>query len=286
MARFGIRSTRTLTQHRAHLNGAPVQGVVRSDALSYLRSLPDDCVDLCVTSPPYWAKRTYGAGSEELGQERVPEEYLDRLLAIFAEARRVLRPSGWAAVNLGDTMSNQPGRGRGSAKRAISAAAQKASAIAPDQRQLDMPVKSATLIPWRFAYRMGREQRWVVRPHVTWHKLGHQPEHVNDRLTLASEPLLLFTPTGRSFYRHPRQDGASANETDVWSITVGRGTRGKGHPAVFPEALVERSIQRFCPAWGVVIDPFAGSGTVGDVATRLGRTFLGCDLVNWAAEDA
>gem|GEM_PF-1037675 len=270
----------------AKCDTVPYGRIVQADALAYLQTLPAGCVDLCLTSPPYWAKRTYSTDPRELGQERAPAVYLAALVAICAEVRRVLRPSGWFLLNVADTYANQPGRGRGSAKRAISAAAQRATASAPDKRLLDHPLKSLTFIPWRLADTL-TAHGWRARNVISWHKLGHQPEHVNDRLTQAWEPIFALTPAATSFYAHPRDRG-TANENDHWSIPVGRGTRGAGggHPAVFPDVLVERAITRFCPPGGVVLDCFAGSGTVRDVAQRMGRLSLGCDLVDWGEASA
>lgn len=274
-----------VTPARAKCDTPAYDQVVRAEALAYLRSLPAACVDLCITSPPYWAKRTYSTDPRELGQERSPEEYLARMVAICTEVRRVLKPSGWFLLNVADTYSNQPGRGRGSAKRAISPAAQRATASAPDKRLLDRPVKCKTQIPERLALRLVDEAGFWHRNTITWVKVGHQPEHLNDRLTQASEPILVLSAGARSYYA--RDAHATANDTDVWELPVGRRRgAGNGHPAVFPDALVERAIRRFCPPGGVVLDCFAGSGTVLDVAQRMGRRFLGCDLIDWRTDGA
>jgi DNA modification methylase len=111
-------------------------------------------------------------------------------------------------------------------------------------------------------------------------KLGHQPENVHDRFTQAWEPVYVLTRA-----RHAYLDRGAWDErpTDVWAIPVGRRGAAGGHPAPFPEELVRRALRHACPPGGVVLDPFAGSGTVLAVARAEGRRFLGCDL---APDDA
>jgi len=195
--------------------------IVKADALTFLRGIPDATASLCFTSPPYWAKRTYAGDPHELGQERTPWQYIARLLIVCGELRRVLTPTGWLILNLADTYSGQPGRGRGGATRAISPSAQLASASAPDHRRLDRPRKSLTGIPWRLADALTQEG-WYWRNTIAWIKTGHQPENVNDRLTQAWEPLLCLANGPHSEYNHPRTHG-QANDTDVWRIPAGPG---------------------------------------------------------------
>ncbi|HXI19415.1 MAG TPA: site-specific DNA-methyltransferase [Chloroflexota bacterium] len=250
-------------------------------ALSFLArlALTDQRVHLCITSPPYWAKRTYGGGSDELGQERTPEEYLARLRQIIGAISRLLVPGGWLLLNLGDTYASQPGQYRGdpSRVRGISDKAAAANATATADREWDVPDKSLCLIPWRLLTSLVMEDGWICRNVVAWSKRGHQPENVGDRWTQAWEPVLALTRTQTPFF--DRTDG----KADVWDLAVGRQGDGGDHPAVFPDDLVRRAIAQTCPPEGVVLDPFAGSGTVLRVAQTMGRRFLGCDLItDWA----
>ena len=257
--------------------------IVQSDALTYLRERETAKTDLCITSPPYWAKRTYGAGEDELGQEARPLDYLTKLRTIIAEIKRVLRPTGWLLLNVGDTLASQPGRYRGDPDRArgVSDKVRDAASGALDHRQWDVPDKSLCLIPWRLLSALVLEDGWRCRNVIAWHKVGHQPENVGDRLTQAWEPVFALTPGEYPYY--DRDALIDDRPVDVWRIPVGRNGDGGRHPAVFPDQLVERAIRLACPLAGVVLDPFAGSGTVLHVATQLGREFLGCDLVDWGA---
>jgi DNA modification methylase len=252
-----------------------------TNALGYLLGLPEASADVCVTSPPYWAKRTYVPGAPlELGQEPTPELYVDALCEIVGEIGRVLTPEGCLFLNLGDTLGSQPGQYRGDPerRRGISDQAIRANGSAVADRQLDVAEKSFCLIPERVMLRLVLQLGWRLAGKVVWHKVGHQPENVFDRLTQAWEPVYVLTRSRHAYFKRGDE------RTDVWAIPVGRGGEAAGHLAPFPEALVERAIRHACPDGGTVLDPFAGSGTTLTVARRMGRRFLGCDLATDPAE--
>ena len=79
--------------------------ILEGDALTNLRSTPDGAVQCCVTSPPYWGLRDYGAEGQ-LGLEPTPEEYVERMVEVFREVRRVLWDDGTLWLNLGDSYHN------------------------------------------------------------------------------------------------------------------------------------------------------------------------------------
>ena len=258
----------------------PYDRVVRGvDAGEYLRALPDGCADVAITSPPYWMKRRYLPGDpRELGQEPDPADYVDRLCAVLDGVGRVLAPAGTLWLNLGDTLGSQPGgyRGDPARRRGLSAQAVAANATAPAGRELDVPAKSFCLIPETVALRLVLDSGWRLLAKIAWAEaVGHQPENVHDRFTQAWEPVYVLTRA-----RHAYLDRGAWDErpTDVWAIPVGRRGAAAGHPAPFPEELVRRALRHACPPGGVVLDPFAGSGTVLAVARAEGRRFLGCDL--------
>lgn len=257
--------------------------VLPMDALTYLRALPDACVDLCVTSPPYWAKRAYSAGDpDELGQEPDPGTYVEALRRIVGQIGRVLTETGWLFLVLGDTYASQPGQQRGDPDRlrGISASSRRYSGSAPAGRRFDVPDKSLCLVPWRLLTALVQGEGWRCRNVICWHKPNHLPENLNDRLTQAWEPVFALTRSEYPYFQR------GAGEGDLWAIAVGHEPNPNGHPAVFPSRLVHRIIGHACPPGGVVLDPFAGSGTVLRVAHSEGRRFLGCDLVEWQGEDA
>ena len=86
--------------------------LLTGDAIEILRTLPAASVHCVVTSPPYYGLRDYGGGGQQIGLEASVEEYAARLVEVFREVRRVLRPDGTAWLNLGDSFARAPGKGR------------------------------------------------------------------------------------------------------------------------------------------------------------------------------
>jgi len=140
-----------------------------------------------------------------------------------------------------------------------------------------------------------RTAGWYLRADIIWHKPNGMPTSVTDRPTCVHEYLFLLARSARYFYdaaaiREPTVgsrrglDGGTRNRRSVWSVSTGGG--GGRHIAIMPEKLVEPCILAGCPEGGVVLDPFAGSGTVGAVAQRLGRRSIGFEIVGRNADDA
>jgi DNA modification methylase len=298
------------------------------DCREVLATLPDASVQTCVTSPPYWGLRDYGV-SGQIGLEASPQGFVDELVAVFREIRRVLRADGTAWVNLGDTyMAGRSGgvgeRSTITSKRGANAAREAwAKRGGPSHRSAPgLKPKDLVGIPWRVALAL-QADGWWLRSDVVWHKPNPQPENVTDRLSRAHEYLFLLAKSRRYYFdadaireplapktlttfgtvprskgtddlgavksdnwaksikeRRPRlrPDGsyAGANKRTVW--TVAPEPFGEAHFATFPPKLVEPCILAGAPAGGLVLDPFAGAGTTGLVATRLGRRFLGIEL--------
>ena len=259
----------------------PYGEIVRAAAEAYLPSLPAGSAHLCVTSPAYWMLREYTEGDPlELGREREPAAYVDGLCAIVDAIGRVLIPEGVLLLNLGDTYASEPGGYRGDPARArgVSAQAVRANGTAGAGRVFDVPAKSLCLIPYRVALELALRRGWRVAADIAWWQLGHEGENVHDRPPQGWEHLYVLTRAEHCYWR--RRTGEPGDpEDDVWPIRVGRGGAAQGHLAPFPEELVERALRHACPPGGTVLDPFAGSGTVRDVAHRMGRRFLGCDLL-------
>jgi DNA modification methylase len=301
--------------------------------------MPAASVHAAVTSPPYWAVRRY-AGGRGLGNERTPEEYVERLVAILDRVARVLRPDGSLWLNLGDTYAG----------------------------------KGLVGVPWRVALAL-QARGWIVRNAVVWDKVKGNPCNARDRLRdmyehvfhLVRSPRFHYdgdairapprppavrsdgavvTPTGVSGVRYRRQIAASAlspaekrsavealeealrkvrdgrmpdfrmilrgvqrathgddvefsgragelarkgwailpyhprgsKPGDVWRIVPEDAWRKDAHAAVFPAELCRIPILATCPPGGVVLDPFAGTGTTLVAALALGRRAVGVDV--------
>jgi DNA modification methylase len=268
--------------------------VLEGDCRAMLATLPAESVQTCVTSPPYWGLRDYGHAGQ-LGLEKTPEEYVARMVEVFREVRRVLRPDGTLWLNLGDTYGAD---------------------------------KQLSGIPWRVAFAL-QSDGWVLRCDVVWHKPNAMPDAADDRPTRDHESLFLFARADRYVYdadaiREPlsevslsqieyyRRNGArtdarskpldaSRGDVDGPLGKKGRGARGAAmadlagrnrravwtipvrrfsgaHFAVMPWDLVEPCVLAGSRPGDTVLDPFTGSGTVGMVARRHGRSFVGVEL--------
>ena len=252
--------------------------ILEGDALELLSTLPAESIDCAVTSPPYYGLRAYG-GPSTLGREPTVAEYVTNLTAILRELRRVLKPTGSLWVNLGETYRD----------------------------------KRALLIPDRLAIALA-DDGWVIRNEITWEKTNVRPESAKDRLTNATERILFLTVRPADYFFSPaplrepaewnfygaqtspkartRQTGSSwqSERPDRRAELAAGGTRhprnvwsfpGENKPnnglAPFPEELPRRCLQLGCPPGGVVLDPFAGSGTTLVVARELELDYIGID---------
>jgi DNA modification methylase len=172
--------------------------IYNMDCLEGLRLLDSDSINCVCTSPPYWALRDYGVPGQ-IGQENTPQEYIDRLCAVFEEVRRVLRPDGTLWLNLGDTYcgtgnkadyfdpKNPKGRtGQRKAK---------------NYRIPGLKKKDLIGIPWMLAFAM-RNAGWYLRQEIVWNKSNAMPESVTDRCVKAHESVFLFAKSQRYYFNH------------------------------------------------------------------------------------
>lgn len=172
--------------------------VLNADVLDALRSLPDQTFGVVVTSPPYWGLRDYGVPGQ-LGLEPTLGEHIDRMIEVFAEVHRVLKPDGVCWVNYGDCYATTP-NGR--------SAADTKAAGGDDRMFRDKPfstiqgalkAKDLCMVPNRFAIAM-QEAGWWVRSEIIWAKPNPMPESVRDRPATAHEKIFMFTKAERYFY--------------------------------------------------------------------------------------
>lgn len=286
-----------------------ISRLLLGDALEQLRTLPSESVHTCVTSPPYYNLRDYGIAGQ-IGRETSVEKYLQKLVRVFREVRRVLREDGTLWVNMGDSYATRSGKQPPTNTR---------NSYGHTEKRTPQGYKYKDLIgvPWQLAFAL-REDGWYLRQDIVWYKTNAMPESVKDRCTKSHEYIFLLSKSERYYFnaaaiREPvtsikgnartfRGGGAYVggqchsnsacverkshgncenqagyrNKRDVWPVST-TGFRG-AHFAVFPEKLIEPCVVAGCPESGIVLDPFMGSGTTGVVAKRLGREFIGIDL--------
>ena len=187
--------------------------VLRADARNL--PIPDDSVDLVVTSPPYFALRSYQDGGThydgQVGAEATPAEFVDALLDVTRECVRVLKPSGSMWVNLGDKyagsrMDGSSGNGStgGLNTRKVDGEKLQVVEIGADGQgakrgQGSVPTKSLMGIPWRYALRCIDDLGLILRAEVIWAKPNGLPESVTDRVRRSHEQWFHFTLQPRYF---------------------------------------------------------------------------------------
>lgn len=257
------------------------------DAVEVAKQLPDACIDTIVTSPPYYQQRDYGS-KLQIGQEVSPAAYVERLVELFVELKRVVKPTGSAWMVIGDKYVNGELMG----------------------------------MPWRVCLAL-KDAGWILRSDCIWHKPNAMPSSAKTRPTTDHEYIFFFTNAKKDYYydadaiREPhvtfsdkskmkggrnhfgkrggtpekgknggdnnlhdgRWDQAfhpkGRNKRTVWSIALSKFR--KAHFAVYPESLVATCVNASCPPEGVVLDPFSGAGTTALVAQKSGRKFVAID---------
>lgn len=262
--------------------------IIVGNSLLTLQAMPSASIDCIVTSPPYFGQRDYGVQGQ-VGNEQNPKKYIENLVSIFSECRRVLKESGSLWLNLGDKYDKGNLLG----------------------------------MPWRIALAL-QDDGWILRNDIIWHKPNAMPHSAKNRLTTDHEYIFFFTKKNNNYFydqdaireehvtfsensrmkggrNHFGKNGGTPekgknggnsnlhdgrwdqafhpngrNKRTVWNVPLSK-FRG-AHFAVFPEKLIEPCILAGCPKNGLVLDPFFGAGTTGVVAKKFGRKYVGLEI--------
>ena len=291
--------------------------IIQGDCIDVLKGLPNSIVNTCITSPPYFGLRDYGVDGQ-IGLEETPEAYVQRLVEVFREVKRVLRDDGTLWLNLGDSYAGSGGSGN------------QFNQLEKDgfnkYKQKGMPIglkpKDLIGIPWRVAFAL-QSDGWYLRQDIIWHKPNPMPESVTDRCTKSHEYIFLLSKSQKYYYDYEAikekasydgrnqtklmlneskfKEGSTGltkqgfqregNPHERWIFKDGEAVRNKrsvwtvatkpfseAHFATFPEELINPCVLAGSPEGGLVYDPFMGAGTTAYVAKKLGRYFLGSEL--------
>lgn len=285
--------------------------LLQGDALEVLRTLSNESVDCCITSPPYqWGLRNYNVDGQ-LGLEKTPEEYVAKMVEVFREVRRVLKDEGTLFLNIGDSYMSGGGASRhwgytdpkykdGRKVEHFEPTAFPHPTIKP---------KDLVGIPWRVAFAL-QADGWYLRQDIIWAKPNPMPESVTDRCTKSHEYIFLIAKNQKYYFDNEAiKEKASStdssnrnrditklnntpgrtkmaglktnhyttkNKRSIWTVAT-KPYRG-AHFATFPEDLILPCVLAGCSIGGVILDPFLGSGTTGIVAKKNNRNFIGIDL--------
>lgn len=173
--------------------------IYNEDCLQGLKRLPDNSIDCCVTSPPYYALRDYGVDGQ-IGLEETPEEYIQKLTEVFMEVHRVLKPEGTLWLNIGDSYNGSGGNHKDTNKNdtgfqgnigvKYGGKGAKVAGLKP---------KDLIGIPWMLAFSL-RNVGWYLRQDIIWHKPNPMPESVTDRCTKSHEYIFLLSKSQQYYY--------------------------------------------------------------------------------------
>jgi DNA modification methylase len=285
--------------------------IIHGDCTRALHGLPDQMFQTCVTSPPYWGLRDYGVDGQ-LGLEKTPDEYVEKIVRVFQDVRRVLKDDGTVWLNLGDSYAASGGEAGGGNREMLHMdGKQKRMRHVPAGTGLKL--KDLVGMPWRVAFAL-QADGWYLRQDIIWHKTNPMPESVRDRCTKSHEYIFLLSKSKKYYFDHvairepavypegPRNKGphhkvhpesgrevlrtrenvhsigprATRNKRSVWTVST-KPFKG-AHFATFPPDLIEPCILAGSAFGDYVLDPFAGAGTTGLVAKRHGRKFVGIEL--------
>lgn len=195
--------------------------------------LAENSVHCCITSPPYFGLRDYGVAGQ-LGLEKTPEEFVDNMVEVFREVRRILRPEGTLWLNMGDSYCNAGSRNNGSGldgkrRGGVSNtdgtwATAKAAHGDPRWALRRFGIKHKDLIgvPWMLALAL-RADGWYLRQEVIWDKPNAMPESVRDRPSRAHEQVFLLSKSPRYYYD---SDAIREPHVRTWDQSNGRGLYG------------------------------------------------------------
>ncbi len=288
--------------------------ILQGDCIESLKKLEDQSINTCITSPPYWGLRDYGVDGQ-LGLEETAEEFIEGMVRVFSEVKRVLRDDGTLWLNMGDSYAMSSIRGKDSKFSGHLGAMKhwgKEGSIQLGKRNLPFNLKPKNLIgmPWRLALAL-QADGWYLRQDIIWHKPNPMPESVRDRCTKSHEYIFLLSKKPKYYYDHEaiKEDakypqgpnspksikkgqgefgmdtrgglhkiGANPkkNKRSVWKVST-KPFKG-AHFATFPKDLIEPCVLAGCPEGGTVLDPFGGSGTTGIVAAQHKRNAVLLEL--------
>lgn len=207
-----------------------INQIFNGDALSELKKLSDKSIDCCVTSPPYFRLRDYEMDNQ-IGLEKTPQEYVERIVSVFSEVRRVLKDNGTLWINLGDSYN---GSGKGGNEEMYQKKKLKKARNGKSTELNNLKQKDLIGIPWRVAFAL-QEDGWYLRQDIIWHKLNPMPESVSDRCTKSHEYIFLLSKTKKYFF-----DANAIKEPCVWDtggLTEMRSNRAEFFHKAMPTAM-------------------------------------------------
>ena len=200
--------------------------IINADIFIALTNLPDNYIDIAITSPPYWGQRDYGFKGQ-IGNEELYEEYISKLVVIFSELRKTLSKKGVFYLNIGDKYLNKYGK------------------------------TPLALIPFQLAYQMIQDG-WILNEILIWFKPNHMPSSIKNRFVNSYEPVFVFSKSYTNYFTLKKE--STQDYSNILKVNL-QPTKYK-HIAAYPERLV-KDLMKYnkLEKEMTILDPFAGSGT-------------------------
>lgn len=250
-----------------------IDQILNQDCIQGMQSLPDGCVNTCVTSPPYYGLRDYGHDGQ-IGLEDTPDAYVQKIVEVFREVKRVLRDDGTLWLNIGDSYAAQRGGSHQPAETLAggkSGKTQEGNIVNRDRFDGYNPTRNASAIglkhkdlvgiPWRVAFAL-QADGWYLRQDIIWNKPNPMPESVTDRCTKAHEYIFLLSKSPRYYFdsdaiREDAKSYATDKRTGAGNLRYGgkrtidkSGKNGQQSFVTINETRNKRSV------WTVTTKPF------------------------------
>tara|TARA_R100000935_G_scaffold51598_1_gene78220 strand:- start:350 stop:1786 length:1437 start_codon:yes stop_codon:yes gene_type:complete len=169
--------------------------ILQGDCLETLKQLEKNSINTCITSPPYWGLRDYNGEEKQLGLEETPEEFVQNLVNVFKEVKRVLRDDGTVWLNLGDSYAGNSSRASDNGRAGYG---NKREGVF-SKTGIGLKNKDLVGIPWRVAFAL-QQDGWYLRQDIIWHKPNPMPESVTDRCTKAHEYIFLLSKSSKYYF--------------------------------------------------------------------------------------
>lgn len=293
-----------------------INKIYYGNCINVLQTFPNKSINCCITSPPYYGLRDYGV-SGQIGNEDTPEQYIENLVVVFDEVKRILKDDGVLWLNLGDSWAGS-NQGAGTKNPTLKQVSNHGTNYMTAERHKSKlsklngyKPKDLIGIPWMAAFAL-REAGWYLRQDIIWAKGNPMPESVKDRCTKSHEYIFLLTKSRKYYFdnesikepavtqpkaRDKNKEGYQANYSKGVRFSKGERVYGademrnkrdvwnintkpckEAHFATFPDTLIEPCVLAGCPEGGIILDPFMGAGTTGMVAKRNNRNYVGIEL--------
>jgi DNA modification methylase len=215
--------------------------IINNDALTALKTLPDASVQMCVTSPPYYALRDYGVAGQ-IGLEDTPEEYIGRLVEVFREVRRVLKDNGTLWVVIGDSYCGSGKNSGGRYDDSLQATSAPHSWATGRTKITDLKPKDLIGVPWMLAFAL-RADGWWLRQDLIWVKPNPMPQSVTDRFTTNHEYVFLLSKSKNYYF-----NDVAALEPAQYDGR--KDTRAKGCHKYYQDGIHANATPQSMAGWG------------------------------------